>query len=48
MMSLLRSYDFWSCSFTDANAPAYNHCQSYGLPWLLTLLLNLGLTQIKQ
>ena len=36
MMSLLRSYDLWSCSFTGANAPAYNHCQSYGLPWLLT------------
>ena len=34
-MSLLRSYDLWSCSFTGANAPAYNHCQSYGLPWLL-------------
>ena len=36
-MSLLRSYDLWSYSFTGAIAPAYNHCQSYGLPWLLTL-----------
>ena len=39
-MSLLRSYDL-SCSFTGAIAPAYNHCQSYGLPWLLTRIQQL-------
>ena len=44
-MSLLRSYELWPCSFTGAIAPAYNHCQSYGLPWVLTLMRNLGLNQ---